>query len=235
MTNPAATRTAGRLLAALAFLFSVACVDNGVERRPLASGTPSVPVAVTPRPPGPPLYYPLPHFKGPDPVDVKFALSVTPYHGLTYGSRFTMVMTYTSNERRAVTINPNVGFGDQIIVKVVDSGGGVIQRMDNHDTATGDEYPFIMTGVDFPNFKLEPGVTKVRVMIEIVGVKCPGGGDFVTEVAGGVGRVVKRGSNGGRHLLWIENDARDYATKRVAEGTSDPVPPHPVCRPQSVE
>lgn len=177
----------------------------------------------------------MPHFNGPNPVDVKFAMSVSPYHGLTYGGRFTITLTYVSKERRMVPISPNMQFGDQLVIKVAEAGGGKVGRMDNHDPATNGKYPFFERSVDFENYKLKPGTTKLRVVVEILDVLCPGGGDFITEVSGGVGRVIKRGSNGGRHLVWVENDAGDYAKYRATQGTADTAPPHSACKAQSVE
>lgn len=238
----ATTRRAGRLLAALALVAAAGGCGNGDAGADTRSGpgpsalpTPTPAVTLTPRPPGPPVYHPLPHFQGPNPVDVKFAMNVAPYHGLTIGSRFTVVLTYTSKERRTVVISPNIQIGNQLIVKVMDAAGGKVGRVDNHDPATNGKYPFYVRAVDFENWKLKPGTTKIRVVIELIDVMCPGGGDFISEVSGGVGRVIKRGSNGGRHLVWVENDAADYAKMRAAQGTSNTAPPHSVCRPQSVE
>ena len=234
---PTTTRRAGRLTTALALAaLTAGCGDSGnAAARRLPTATPSPVLAVTPRPPGPPTYYPLPHFTGPNPVDVKFGMSVAPYHGLTYNSRITVSLTYVSKERRSVVVGPNMQFGDQLIVKVVDAGGGKVERVDNHDPATKDKYPFFVRSVNFEHYNLRPGTTTIRVVLELLDVLCPGGGDFISEISGGVGRVIKRGSNGGRHLVWVENDAADYASRRAAQGTSNTAPPHSVCRAQSVE
>lgn len=158
-------------------------------------------------------------------------MQVAPYQGLTIGSRFNVVLVYVSKERKPVTISPNMQFGSQLIVKVVDSAGGKVGRVDNHDPATNGRYPLFVRSVDFENYRLQFGTTKLRVVLELVDVMCPAGGDFISEISGGVGRIIKRGSNGGRHVVWVENDPLDYA-KRSGGSAS---PPHSLCRPQSVE
>lgn len=216
-------------------MLAAGCENGDTGAAPTTTLTPSPIVAVTPRPPGPPTYYPLPHFQGPKPVDVTFSMSIAPYRGVTYGSRLTVSLRYVNRERRSVVVSPNVQIGDQLIVNVVDAAGGEIGRVDNHDPATNGKYPFFVRSVDFHDYRLKPGSTAIRVVLELTDVLCPGGGDFISEISGGVGRVIKRGSNGGRHLVWVENDAADYAARRLSEAPSNTAPPHSVCRAQSVE
>jgi hypothetical protein len=198
----------------------------------------ATPVAsVTPRPPGPPTYYPDPHYVGPNPVDASARVTATPYSGVTLGSRVTIVLTLTNPGRVPVRgLSPRIGFGGEVIATVVDAGGGTVQRIDNHDPTSNARHPYLATAVEFALPALKPGTTSLKVVIEVVDVACPGGGDFITEVSGAIGHVVKPGrSTGGRHLVWVENDAIDYAKARAARGLSDTAPPHAVCRPQSVE
>lgn len=143
-------------------------------------------------------------------------MSASPVIQLGVGDRFTITITITNREPRALRdVGASVLVGDGATVRVVDLDGGVVNEVcDGHDPSS--LQPVCRSyGAEWRNLAIEPRGKEVRTLtIEIVDFACPGGGDFQHLVYATLTGPVRRGFNGGSYRVWYENEPEDYAGRR---------------------
>ena len=220
--------------AATAAALLVACSDGARRAAPTPRPVPPSlrPAFEVPRSPGPPLRTPEPYVAKAGP-DVTVTTSLRPHYWVSVGDRMTLTVTLR-NHGAAVRVPVFAGFptGNLVFTAVTSPPGNRESMTCGGDApeATADPHAG-RCGPDGGEVSVDLGAGESRTLtwvVELDEIVCAARGDFQTQFFAGVMGGVRRGFGTYQELVWVANDAEDYAAARAKH---PPAPGHvtPVC------
>ncbi|MGH2829319.1 MAG: hypothetical protein ACRDJM_02435 [Actinomycetota bacterium] len=162
--------------------------------------------------------------------------SVVPNTGLVVGSKITIELNFTSNGKAYDDLSAHVNMPDGILWRVDEKPPGAILTGASCSEAPEGVERCGPNGVQLEGVHVDPGGSRtLNFVLTVQDMRCPGFGDFVTEIYSGHSGGVLSGPNSFLFWLLFENDWEDYVKAKRTRG--DVIPPredHP-CDPLRVE